>query len=81
MMYDVKIAWPSECDTVVKKKEYLQQILDWGDGAIVDQDRWDKFRQMVNSDKVIVFLNHREISFVFKNEIDAMAIRMAWSDG
>ena len=71
----IAIEVPKECDTIEKRRMYLQSIYDWGLENLEDQEHWQYFNQF--ADKAL--RDYVSVEIFIENENDAMAIKLAWS--
>lgn len=79
-MYEVSIAWPDECTSNKDRFDFLMEVFEWGDGVMNDRDQWNRFKLIADSAKQKeILLGGKEIYLILNNEIDAMAVKMAWS--
>lgn len=79
-MYEVSIAWPDECTSNKDRLDFLMEVFEWGDGVMNDRDQWNRFKLIADSAKQKeILLGGKEIYLILNNEIDAMAVKMAWS--
>lgn len=79
-MYEVSIAWPDGCTSDKDRADFLMQVFEWGDGVMNDQAQWNRFKLIANSAKQReTLLAGNQVYLILNNEIDAMAVKMAWS--
>ena len=73
----VEIIFPPEISTVVLKREYIQQIVEWGKENLEDQNSW-KYKWLV-LENCRINSSTELISFEMEVEEDAVALKLAWS--
>ncbi len=71
----IEIKFPDECDTLEKKKEFVQGVYKWGLENIIDQESWSYFILISG----LIRAHTTELGLNIDNEIDAMAVKLTWS--
>ena len=77
----VTIPIPSRCISVKEKRDFVEEIIRWGEENLEDQDNWRYKAILLRSNKFPINANTSSIGFSMDEDADGMAVKLAWCEG
>lgn len=74
----VNIKFPLHCSTNNEKREFIEELVEWGKENLNDQDNWKHKYLLLTSPKFLVNSKIESISFEIEDETDAVALKIRW---
>lgn len=74
----VEIPFPRRCASPDAKAEFLETVITWGSEFLEDQNNWSKKSKLLR--RIRLTANTQNIRFEMNNDVDGMALILAWAE-